>query len=223
MDSDRWLRLLGENPTWHPPTPLPRAIETERTVVRRYEVGDGPGLFAAVDGAREALMPWMLWAVTDHHGVDDSIHYVERQRRGYFSDPTNFAYGIFDRESGVQLGGSGLHDVRARTRQAEVGWWIAGEVQGRGLCVEAVDALIRQALMPPVEGGFGLRRIVAYVPTQNHRSRRVAEKLGMQHEGTLRAERFVGYPEEKPVGYVDVHVFATLAGDERVLRPSTRP
>lgn len=214
MNSDRWLQLLGEPDRWSPPEPLPAALETPRTIVRRYERGDGPALFAVVDGSRDALMPWMLWAVTDHLHVDDSIHYVERQRRSYF-EGTDFAYGIFDRASGALIGGTGLHDLRARTRQAEVGWWMSAEHRGRGLCAEAVDALITQALAPVDDGGWGLRRVVAYVPTANLASRRVAEKLGLRLEGTLRSERFVGYPEDAPTGYVDVHVFATLVGDAR--------
>lgn len=214
MHSDHWLQLLGEPRGWSPPRPLPPAIETPRTIVRRYERGDGPALFAAVDSSRDALMPWMLWAVTDHRHPDDSVHYVEHQRRGYVG-ATDFAYGIFDRATGELIGGTGLHDLKARTRQAEVGWWMSGAHRGRGLCAEAVDALVRQALQRSDDGGWGLRRVVAYVPTTNVSSRRVAEKLGFVLEGTLRAERFVGYPEDAPVGYVDIHVFATLVGDVR--------
>jgi RimJ/RimL family protein N-acetyltransferase len=218
MSSRDWVRLLGEPFPWRPPRPLPSRVETARTVVRLFERGDGPTLFDAVERSRDQLLPWMLWAATDHRHVDDSIHYVESQRLAYVSDASRFSYGIFDRTSGALVGCVGFHDVRAGTRQAEVGWWIATDVRGRGIAPEAVSALVDLGFRSPDDGGYGLRRIVAVVATANHASRRVAEKVGMRLEGTLRAERFLGYPEDAPMGYVDTFLFASLVDDERPRR-----
>ncbi|MBX3246851.1 MAG: GNAT family N-acetyltransferase [Myxococcales bacterium] len=213
--SEAWLAYLGEPIPWRPPSPLPRTT-TARLVVRPYARGDGPALFAAIDRSRAGLLPWMLWASTDHRHVEDSIHYVERHRRAYgTSSCRDYPLGIFDRTSGELVGSTGLHDVRVGTRQAEVGWWVAPSHQGKGIATEAIDGLVETAFQPVDQGGWGLRRLVVYVVTDNHPSRRVAEKVGLRLEGTLRAERFIGYPPDAPRGYVDVLAYALLAGEPR--------
>ena len=74
---DAWLKLLSDPNRWSPPTPRPTRVETERLVVRMYEPGDAAQLFEAVDGDRADLLPWMVWAQTDHRRESDSAYFIE--------------------------------------------------------------------------------------------------------------------------------------------------
>jgi len=209
--SDEWRELARDPDPWRPPKTLPGEVVTERCIVRLYRRGDGAALHAAVASSRDALLPWMLWATTDHLEVDDSVHYVETMRRGYTRpDQTNFPMGIFDRTTGKLVGGTGFHRIDPNQRCAEIGYWVAGPTQGKGVCTEAVGSLITSALRPQVRGGWGFRRVVVYADMANRGSIRVCEKLGLRHEARMRAERYHGYPEGR---YTDTSMFAILAGE----------
>ena len=209
--SESWLRLLSDPEPWRAPSPRPDAIRTSRTVVRLYEQGDGPALFAAVATSRSTILPWMIWALTDHLDVSHSVHYVERFRRlGEQPDCTNFPMGIFDPQTGELIGGTGLHDISTATGRAEIGYWIRGDRHGQGLCTEAVGALISQSLRGADAGGWGLRRIVIYNTDDNEPSRRVCQKLGLRLESRERASRYRGRVGEHPAGYHDTFGFGVL-------------
>lgn len=69
---------------------------------------------------------------------------------------------------------------------AELGFWIDHEAEGRGLVTRAAAALVERAKAE------GMSRIELRTGVGNDRSRRVAERLGMRHEGTLRSALPVG-------------------------------
>jgi RimJ/RimL family protein N-acetyltransferase len=209
--SDDWLEFVRDPNPWTPPDPAPAPVVTPRTVVRLWQKGDGPGLYSAIEANRPALLPFMVWALTDHRHVEDSIHYVESvRRRATSNDCTDFGMGIFDRETGEVLGGTGFIRIRAGAREAEVGYWVRGDRQGHGYCTEAIGALISSGLAPG-GSGWGFRRIVVYNSTLNVASKRVCEKLGLRLEARLRKDRFLGPSgAHGPAGYQDTLGFAVL-------------
>lgn len=210
--SESWLQMVRDPNPWTAPQPLPAPIETDRLVVRLYQRGDGPRLFRAIEADREALLPWMVWARTDHQEEADSIFYAERSRRKVAKlDCTDFPMVISERDSGEQLGGTGLHGVDSGLHTAEIGYWIRGDRHGQGLCTEAVGALISAALRPASEGGWGLRRIIIFNAVGNVASRCVCEKLGLRLEQRAKQDRYLG-PEGVggAPGYCDTLGFAVL-------------
>ena len=66
---------------------------------------------------------------------------------------------------------------QAREVQAELGWCIAPEHQGRGYAAEAVEALLRICFED-----LGLRRVTAHSFADNEASWRLMEKVGMRRE-----------------------------------------
>jgi len=210
--SDAWLEHASEGEPWQAPSPLPALVTTERTIVRRWTTEDAPALFEAIDGAREAILPWMLWSATDHLRLEHTIYYVERTRRAAAKAGCNdFPMGIFDRETGALLGSTGLHQIQGLMRTAEVGWWLRPACRGQGLCREAVGGLMGQALRPVGEGGWGLHRLFAMIGVTNTPSRKVCEALGLRLEGRYRKERYLGYPKDEPPGWIDTLRYAVLA------------
>jgi RimJ/RimL family protein N-acetyltransferase len=212
---DAWLKLLSDPDRWSAPTPRPTRIETERLVVRMYEPGDARALFEAVDGDRANLLPWMVWAQTDHMSESDSAYFIEMTRRKWEKpDGDDFVMGIFDRQSGRLLGGTGLHRIRAGVREGEVGYWVHSSVRGTGICTEAAGGLISAALRSQEEGGWGLRRIVVFNAVRNLASRRVCEKLGLRLEQRTKQDRYAGsLGESKALGYHDSLGYAVLADE----------
>jgi RimJ/RimL family protein N-acetyltransferase len=66
---------------------------------------------------------------------------------------------------------------------AEIGFWVAAEVRGRGVVSEAVDLVCDFGFAPD---GLGLQRIQWHAKTGNVASAAVARRAGFQFEGTAR-------------------------------------
>jgi RimJ/RimL family protein N-acetyltransferase len=85
------------------------------------------------------------------------------------------------REAGRLVGMIGLE--RQPSGSAEIGYWIASEVRGRGLMTAAVGTVVAHAFD---EHGLGLNRLFWQAKVGNWASRRVAERAGFTIEGTIR-------------------------------------
>ena len=201
---------------WTPPQPLPVPLETNRLVLRWLAPEDAPALHAAVDGHREALLPWLPWAADDHATVEASrsrIDWLAGMREGPEVQVPDYTLGIFEKGSGELLGGTGLHRILPAHRDAEVGYWLRGDRWGEGFCTEATSGLISSAFRD-----WGFRRIRIVCSAANGPSRRIPERLGIRQEGCERANRWVdGH------GWTDTLTYGVLADEwddeaERVRR-----
>ncbi len=206
----QWLQYTTEG-MWTAPKSVPPAIDLGEFEVREYQSGDGPKLFRAIEESRDAILPWMIWCLTDHLKVEDSIFYVQRFVRDQGrEDVTDIPMGIFEKRSGELVGATGLHDIKARSQQAEIGYWLHPRVHGQGLMTRVATALLTQAFTSQDAGGYGLRRVVILPSTRNEPSVKVCERLGLHREGILRQERYLGLPKENPIGYLDMCIYAAL-------------
>jgi [ribosomal protein S5]-alanine N-acetyltransferase len=70
----------------------------------------------------------------------------------------------------------GLHGFDMAVGRAEIGWWLAPAVRGRGAAAAAVGLLAAWALAPPL----GLRQVWARVAPDNVASGRVAAAAGFR-------------------------------------------
>src|SRR5438105_3728605 len=111
-------------------------IETQRLVVRCWEPRDAPLLKAAVDSSLDHLRPWLPWAADEPQPLEAKVALL-RRFRGMFDTGEDFVYGIFDRDERRVIGGSGLH-TRPEPSAREIGYWVAADMAGQGMCTEAV-------------------------------------------------------------------------------------
>lgn len=84
-------------------------------------------------------------------------------------------------KAGAFVGVASLMNVDHVHRRAEIGYGLKAEAWGRGYASEIVAWLTRLAF-----GRMALNRLEANVDPRNAASVRVLEKMGFQHEGTLR-------------------------------------
>ena len=92
-----------------------------------------------------------------------------------------------------------------RNAQAEIGWCLSPDHQGRGYVTEAVTELIRICFED-----LAIRRLAAVAFADNAASIRVMEKLGMRREAVFRRESL-----HRDLGWVDSVIYALLADDWR--------
>ena len=183
------------------PSPAYRIV-TPRCVVRAYGPADVDPVHEGVRDNVDALRPWMPWIAEEPMNRAQRGELL-RRFRGEFDLGSNFTYGVFDRDGGAYLGGTGLHP-RGGPQVLEIGYWIDHRRWGRGLATEVAGAMTQVGLR-----GMGAERIEIRVAPTNASSARVAEKLGYRREGVLRRAGPVlrGAPAQ------DVIVFAMLADE----------
>jgi ribosomal-protein-serine acetyltransferase len=179
-----------------------RALQTSRMTLVPSEVDHAESLWEAVEASLPELRPWMAWAIDDSFEQNrDFLKMCESMWRS--GDGWTFTIFV----DGAAAGTLGLGGYEPLISCAELGYWIRTDLAGRGLMTEAAAAV--------VDYGFNelrLHRIELHAALNNHKSIRVAEKLGFRRAGVLRdGSRGEG-------GWYDCHVFDLLETDDR---PST--
>lgn len=164
---------------------IPDHIETQRLLVRAPQPGDGATVNASVVETLEDLRRYpasMMWAM-DEQSVETTEEYCRRGAAEWIIR-ADFPMLIFLRGSSEHIGNCGLHRFNWSTRVFEIGWWCRKRYQGKGLITEAAAAVTEFAFQH-----LGARRVWCGGDVENERSWKVAERLGFEHEGTLKSER----------------------------------
>jgi RimJ/RimL family protein N-acetyltransferase len=150
-------------------------LETERLTMRGFGDVDLDEL-AAITADSE---------VTRWVGDDNGLTREETWRRmaywvGHWELRGFGQWALIERETGRLVGRAGLLRPEAWPG-IEVGWLVGREHWGRGFAPEAGRASIEWG-----REELGLKHIISLIEDDNHRSARVAEKLGMSVEGRTR-------------------------------------
>lgn len=201
-------------PPWKPPRPFPVPLQTARLTLRPWHPADAPSLWQAIEESRSTLIPWMPWAASGHRDPEDTLEWIDSALRSWNApEPHDFFLGLHDRASGRVVGGTSFHQVLAEMAQAEIGYWVREDERGRGLCTEAVRALVTSGFRD-----WGLRRLVLTCAASNAASARVALKAGLTLEARHAKSRWV-----EGQGYDDELGFAVLADEWDVAAAAPRP
>lgn len=169
-------------------------------VVRTLTPDDDVELYALIDRNRDRLRPWMPWEPTTK-GPADTRSFIEGALASEHDLEGN---GIF--LDGRMVGGAGMR-VDTMDAKAEVGYWIDGEAEGRGIVTRTCERFLVFAFEE-----LGLHRVELLAATGNVRSRAVAGRLGMTQEGTGRENgRVAG-------GFVDLVTYGILEHEWRARR-----
>jgi ribosomal-protein-serine acetyltransferase len=152
------------------------------------------------DRNRPRLAQWESWALTTAT-VDSNRGWLRECAEGWARGEQA---QTFLRSGGRLVGSAGLRFDQVR-EVAELGYWIDGDSEGRGLVTRAASALVALALGP-----YGMLRVEVRTSVGNTRSRAVAERLGFVHEGTLRRAYRIGDRVD------DVAVYGLVAGHDEV-------
>jgi len=161
---------------------VPRRIETDRLVLRCYEPDDAEALRVICADNREHLLRWLPWAEADPQTNEEKLELILSFRSLYDSG-ANSVMGIFHKDTGELIGGTGLHPCGKLDQLVtrECGYWIAANHSGHGYVTEAVNALTVVAFEL-----LRLKTVVIRCEEGNDRSRAIPERLGYVCEGFMR-------------------------------------
>lgn len=172
-------------------------IETDRLILRGFREGDAEDLFAYLHHPGASCFLSMK--------LDDlDAARAEVIKRAASDDD----FAIEDRRSGRVIGEVFGHPEPPDT--FSIAWQMNSDFAGQGFALEAARAVIDYLFER-----HGIRRIYAYVETDNLASQRLCVRLGMRQEGLFR--EFISFEADQagePI-YVDTLQFAILKKEWR--------
>jgi len=163
------------NIDWKPPT-----IETNRLILRALDIEDAVDVFLFCSNPR--MTRFTLW--NTHETIKDSRMFLSDYQLSRYPncEPDPIGIVLKDDPTRSVVGSIGCFWASKKDAIMELGYNLAEPYWGQGIIAEAAAALIDFVFREyPVE------RIQARVLQGNDASGRVAEKLGMTFEGTLRS------------------------------------
>jgi RimJ/RimL family protein N-acetyltransferase len=195
-----------------PPIATGETIVTARLLLRRFEMEDA-GLMYELD-SDPAVMRYLSRERTPYAVIRDQM--LPRIITMHERWPHLGRWAAHDRETGTFVGWFALDvDAAEQVRRPELSYRLRRDAWGRGLAMEGGDTVLETAFSrPDVEAVFAQTMAV------NAGSRRVMEKLGMQHIRTFHVHFDDPLPgtEKGEVEYEitrDAWLRRSSAGDQR--------
>ena len=143
-------------------------------VLRPWRLEDAPAVAAACS---DPEIPRWIPFVPAPYTEADAVTYIQ----GCIdAGGSRHAFAIVDPGNG-RLYGSIDMGVNAM-RTGHIGYWVARDARGHGVCTDALGRLCRFAFEE-----LGLERLELLTDPDNAASQRVAEKVGFRREGVLRS------------------------------------
>lgn len=164
------------------------------TELRLIENADAEELYALLDRNRERL----YWLKSDY-SLEDMQDFIKGDLHA-FADNKGFRAGIWYK--GRLAGSIRYNGIDWTNRKTELGYWIDGACEGRGLVAKACHVFIDYAF-----NHLKLNRVEIHCNLDNQRSRAIPERLGFKQEAILR-EAYL-----KQDQFVDLVVYAMLADE----------
>lgn len=159
---------------------LPEEIFAERVSLKKHSLNTASLMFEYVDADRKRLGEFLPW-VEDMKTVDDEIAYIEMTHKKWL-EGSQYGYSLFETGKNDYIGNVGVHNISWQNDRCEIGYWILGKYEGRGLMSAAVTALEQTCF----EVGFN--RIEIRCSSLNLKSAKVPKRLGYILDGTLRQD-----------------------------------
>ncbi|MGH3133041.1 MAG: GNAT family N-acetyltransferase [Gaiellaceae bacterium] len=144
-------------------------------VLRPWQMDDAQAVEGACQDAE--ISRWIPWVPSPYSRAD-----AETFLRGCLeSGDERYPFAVVDAGTHAVLGSIDM-GLNSQGYRGNVGYWVARPARGRGICTSALRLLARWAL-----DELRLQRLELITDPDNVASQRVAEKVGFQREGTLRA------------------------------------
>jgi len=182
-----------------------RSISVDRDLrLRDPTLGDAEELFAAIAANRSYLARWLPWPL-QVKAVEDERNWIRARRAPGAADTE---LGLLIIASGAIVGGLGIAGLGSPNRAAEIGYWLAEALQGRGIVTRCCRAAMKYAFE-----ARGANRIQIRAAVDNTRSRAIPERLGLVFEGVQRQAILVNGV------FQDLAVYSMLAAEWKASSP----
>lgn len=149
------------------------SLESQRLVLRRFADGDLPAFLAYMSDPLVAR--YQTW---ESYSEQHAREVIEQQKKLTPGVPGEwFTFALELKETGVLIGHIALK-AQEDNQQAEIGFTISREYQGKGLAFEAASRVLDYVFT-----NLEMHRVTAITDCENQRSVALLSRLGMRREG----------------------------------------
>lgn len=157
---------------------LPTSYETDRLLVRKFNLSDDEAFHAAARESIKEVFPFLIWCHPDY-SIDDTRQWLASIHSNWqSSDSHNFV--ITEKENARIVGGIGLNRIDENP-VGNLGYWTRTSASGQGIATEATLGLVKFGFKH-----LGLIRIEIVMSVENIASQKVAKNVNAKLEGILR-------------------------------------
>lgn len=158
---------------------VPERLESDRLIIRPFVQDDLEGFYSFMSD--EEATKYLLFS-EDEKTLDASKQLLLRTIGSYESNDQIYALAVATKHENSFIGSVGIGpDFSGEHYQ--IYWTILPQFWGKGLATEAVIRFMDYLFYE-----VGLCKLIAYSHPENIASARVAEKAGMQNQGTIMLE-----------------------------------
>jgi RimJ/RimL family protein N-acetyltransferase len=157
-------------------------IETMRTILKKYKIGDGKIFYEVIDKNRNRMLDSFPMMLSNTHDEFSAEFYI-RKKIEEWDEQSAFNFGIWLKETGEYAGHISVKNIDWIIPRGEIAYVISGEHEGKGIMTEALTAIIKFSFE-----NLLMSRLFLRVLTCNARSYELAERCGFSREGTLRKD-----------------------------------
>jgi len=156
-----------------------RVLETDRLILRRYEIGDAAAMYKNWASDSE-VTKYLMWQ--PHSSVTVS-HSIIKEWLNEYSNDNYYHWAILLKENGNEpIGDIAVVHMNEEVSMMHIGYCIGRNWWHQGITSEALNAVI-DYLFDVVD----VNRIESRHDPRNPNSGGVMKKCGMKYEGTLRS------------------------------------
>lgn len=159
-------------------------------------------LYRLIDQHREYLSNWLMFIDGTQHVNDVQEHCNESIARN--KNGLEYAFVIMHNNSLV--GRIGIYKIDLKNKIGDIAYWLSPEYQGKGIMLQACNALIDFAFHK-----LELNRLEIRCSVDNAKSIAIPSKLNFTHEGTMRKSKRMS------TSFTDVKLFSLLRSDYELL------
>ncbi|HEX3870643.1 MAG TPA: GNAT family protein [Pirellulales bacterium] len=169
-------------------------LTDDRLVLRPPKLDDVDALYEAARESISTVGRWLPWCHANYQR-EESIAWINTCRRAWDTSES-FPFFIFDAATLRLLGGCSINEIDRPRLRANLGYWVRGADQGRGIATATARLAARFAFQT-----LGMQRVEIVAAIDNIASQCVAKKLGATREGLLRNRLRIGQSQTDAYGY----------------------
>ncbi len=170
----------------------------DRYELRLLQTSDSDELFALTNTNRSYLRTWLPW-LDSTNSVADTKNFIQSTLE-QFAKNQGFVAAICEKKS--IIGVIGFNQIDWQNRIGYLGYWLAEAYQGKGIMTISCRVVIDYAFTT-----LNLNRLVIFCASENKRSQGIPQRLGFNHEGTMREAEWL-YDH-----FVDHEIYALVRRD----------
>lgn len=177
-------------------------LKSESLTMRPMRPSDAEDIYRAV---QDPEIPKFTTVPADYP-IDLAIEFANTRAAASFVNKTELVFVIEDARlatatypySNGFAGVMSLHTIDIPNHRAEIGYWLAKEARGHGICTKAAELITEYGLMT-----IGFKRIDGIVDVRNEPSKAALLKAGYEFEGIMKS-----YVTRRDGSQLDMALFA---------------